>query len=133
MNLLKKKKKRSGKSEKSEGKEESQQNEESEKNQKIITSYEGYQKNKILDLSEISEFSALISLEPPSPDLTLFEMKQLAEKYFEENKYNIEDILEYDDTNKDIQKKYLSLAVNELNKNDKIEKILFWKKFKNVV
>ena len=123
MNLLKKKTKRSGKSEKSEGKEESQQNKESEKNQKIITSYEGYQKNKILDLSEISEFSALISLEPPSPDLTLFEMKQLAEKYFKENKYNIEDILEYDDTNKDIQKKYLSLAVNELNKNDKIEKI----------
>ena len=39
-----------------------------------------------------------------------------------ENKYNVEEILEYDDTNKDVQKKYLSLIIKELNKNNKIDK-----------
>ena len=97
--------------------------EEQKEVQKVLTSYEGYRKRKITELSEISKFSTFIPLAPPSPDLTLFEMKESAVNYFKENKYNIEDILEYDDTNKDIQKHYLAFAVKELNKKNTLENI----------
>ena len=123
MKVLTKKTNRKGQKEDNEEKKKKSKNEEQKDEQKFMTSFEGYQKIKIIDISEISEFNTLISLDPPSPDLTLFEMKKLAENYFKENKYNIEDILEYDDTNKDIQKEYLTLAVKELNKKNKIENI----------
>ena len=47
----------------------------------------------------------------------------MAEIYLKENKYIIEDILAYDDTNKDIQKNYLNLAIKALNSNHKIDNI----------
>ena len=102
-----------------EGKPKEAQVKEAEKN---IISVEGYRKNKILDLMSVPEFNTSETLQPPSSDLSLFETKKLAELYLKENKYNIEEILEYDDTNKDVQKKYLSLIIKELNINDKIDK-----------
>ena len=90
--------------------------------EKNIIPFEEYRKNKILDLKSVDDFKTLFTLEPPSSDLSLFERKKLAEFYLKENKYNIEEILEYDDTNKDVQKKYLSLIIKELNKNNKIDK-----------
>ena len=95
----------------------------SKNEQTNIISYEGYKKSKIIELNDISEFNleSQIELEPPEPDLTLFQTKDLAQKYFLENKYNIESILQYDDTNKQIQEKYLSIAVNKLNSNNKKE------------
>ena len=90
--------------------------------EKNIISVEGYRKNKILDLMNVPEFNTSVTLEPPSSDLSLFEIKKLAELYLKENKYNVEEILQYDDTNKDVQKKYLSLIIKELNKNNKIDK-----------
>lgn len=147
MELLKKKKKRDktstqdmleksqeGKSKETQVKEEEKKNiisveEEGESNEaqvkkeeKNIISVEGYRKNKILDLMSVPEFNTSETLQPPSSDLSLFETKKLAELYLKENKYNIEEILEYDDTNKDVQKKYLSLIIKELNINDKIDK-----------
>ena len=95
--------------------------EEPKKEEKNVTSLEGYKDKRILDLINISEFNSLIPLEPPSSDISLFEMKKLAEIYLKENKYVIEDILAYDDTNKDIQKNYLNLAIKALNENPKIE------------
>ena len=100
-----------------------QKNEEQKELQKIKTSFEEYQKRKITEFSQISEFSPFIHLDPPSSDLTMFQMKELANIYLKENKYIIEDILQYDDTNKDIQKDYLVFAVNELNKTNKSESI----------
>ena len=91
-------------------------NEEQKEVQKIPTSHEGYQKRKITEFSEISKFSPFIHLDPPSSDLTMFQTKELASTYLKENKYIIEDILDYDDTNKDIQKDYLAFAIKELNK-----------------
>ena len=123
MKVLTKKTNREGQKKDNEQKKKKSKNEEQKDEQKFMTSFEEYQKIKIIDISEISEFNTFIPLDPPSPDLTLFEMKKLAENYFKENKYNIEDILEYDDTNKDIQKEYLTLAVKELNKKKKIENI----------
>ena len=123
MNPLNKKRSREEQKECHEDKNKKPKNEEQKEMKKITTSYEGYQKCKITKLSEISEFSSFISLSPPSSDITLFETKKLADLYFNENKYNIEDILEYDDTNEDIQKEYLTLAVKELNKENKIENI----------
>ena len=123
MNPLNKKRSREEQKECHEDKNKKPKNEEQKEMKKISTSYEGYQKCKITKLSEISEFSSFISLSPPSSDITLFETKKLADLYFNENKYNIEDILEYDDTNEDIQKEYLTLAVKELNKENKIENI----------
>ena len=123
MKALNKKRSREKQSQCDEDKNKKSKNEEQKEKKKITTSYEGYQKLKISKLSEISEFSSFISLSPPSSDITLFEKKKLAEIYFKENKYNVEDILEYDDTNKDIQKEYLTLAVKELNKENKIENI----------
>ena len=104
---------------KEEGEPKETQIKEEEKN---IISVEGYRKNKILDLMNVPEFNTLVTLEPPSSDLSLFEIKKLAELYLKENKYNVEEILQYDDTNKDVQKKYLSLIIKELNKNNKIDK-----------
>ena len=86
-----------------------------------MDSQEGYKDKRILDLINISEFNSLIPLDPPSSDISLFEMKKLAKNYLKENKYIIEDILAYDDTNKDLQKKYLNLAIKALNGNPKIE------------
>ena len=86
-----------------------------------MASQEGYKDKRILDLINISEFNSLIPLDPPSSDISLFEMKKLAKNYLKENKYIIEDILAYDDTNKDLQKKYLNLAIKALNGNPKIE------------
>ena len=123
MNPLNKKRSREEQKKCHEEKNKKPKNEEQKEMKKITTSYEGYQKCKITKLSEISEFSSFISLSPPSSDITLFETKKLADLYFNENKYNIEDILEYDDTNEDIQKEYLTLAVKELNKENKIENI----------
>ena len=123
MNPLNKKRSREEQKECHEDKNKKPKNEEQKEMKKITTSYEGYQKCKITKLSEISEFSSFISLSPPSSDIRLFETKKLADLYFKENKYNIEDILEYDDTNEDIQKEYLTLAVKELNKENKIENI----------
>ena len=65
--------------------------------EKNIISVEGYRKNKILDLMSVPEFNTSETLQPPSSDLSLFEIKKLAELYLKENKYNIEEILEYDD------------------------------------
>ena len=86
---------------------------------KIISSIEGFQKSKILEFTDVSEFNSLLRLSPPDPNLSLFETKKFAELYFQEKKYNTEDLLEYDNTNANIQKKYLSIAVNQLNKNPK--------------
>ena len=86
---------------------------------KIISSIEGFQKSKILEFTDVSEFNSLLRLSPPDPNLSLFETKKYAELYFQEKKYNTEDLLEYDNTNANIQKKYLSIAVNQLNKNPK--------------
>ena len=94
----------------------------SKKTKKMVIPNEGYKDKKIIDLSNIPEFNSLDKLEPPFSDLSLFETKKYAEKYFKEGKYNIEDILEYDDTNKNIMKKYLELAIQELNCNKNLEK-----------
>ena len=106
---------------KCEEKEKSKKIEELKKEPKNLTSFDGYKKNKIKELNDITEFSSLIPLPPPTPYLTLFETKILAEKYLQEKKYKIENILKYDDTNKEIQKKYLTLLVNELNTDNKKE------------
>ena len=95
--------------------------EDPKKEEKNMTSLEGYKDKRILDLINISEFNSLIPLNPPSSNISLFEMKKLAENYLKENKYVVEDILEYDDTNKDIQKNYLNLAIKALNENTKLE------------
>ena len=121
------KKEKKQKENKKEKKQKENKKEEKENN---TISFEGYSKNKILDMADISEFNPL--LDPPqiNPDLTLFEIKKLAEEYFKQNRYNIEGLLEYDNTNKNILKKYLSCAINKLNikydlsiKNIIIEKI----------
>ena len=61
--------------------------EEPKKEEKNITSLEGYKDKRILDLINISEFNSLIPLNPPSSNISLFEMKKLAEIYLNENKY----------------------------------------------
>ena len=126
MNTLNNKRRREKQNEDNEDKNKRPKKEEQKEVEKIITSYEGYRDKKITKLSsksEISEFLPFIPLAPPSSDLTLFKMKEHAVNYFNENKYNIEDILEYDDTNKDIQKDYLVFAIKELNKTNKLENI----------
>ena len=55
----------------------------------------------------VPEFNISVTLEPPSSDLSLFEIKKLAELYLKENKYNVEEILQYDDTNKDVKKIFI--------------------------
>ena len=51
--------------------------------------------------------------------MSLLKKKILAQQYFEEQKYNIEEILKYDNTNKSIQKEYLNIAVNKLENETK--------------
>ena len=123
MKALNNKRNREKENEGKEYKNKKQKNEEQKELQKIKTSFEEYQKRKITEFSQISEFSPFIHLDSPSSDLTMFQMKELANIYLKENKYIIEDILQYDDTNKDIQKDYLVFAVNELNKTNKSESI----------
>ena len=73
-------------------------------------SYEGFKNKGIIDnfkeipyyLDELNSFS-------------LFEKKDLAEQNLESNAYNIENLLLMDQTNKKLQKKYLSIAVKLLN------------------
>jgi len=77
---------------------------------KIIRA-EKYSNQKIL--KSLNE--KYIPLQPPPSSMDLFERKEKAKFFFEENKYNVEDILKYDNTNKDIQKCYLINAVKELN------------------
>ena len=121
--MLNNKRNREKQNEDNEDKNKRPKNEEQKEVQKVIISNEGYRDRKITKLFEISEFSPFIHLDPPSSDLSIFDMKKLAVSYFKENKYNIEDILEYDDTNKDIQKDYLAFAVKQLNKKNTLENI----------
>ena len=88
------------------------------KTKKMVIHNEGYKDKKILDLSNIPEFNSLDKLEPPFSDLSLFETKKYAEKYFKEGKYNIEDILEYDDTNKNIILEKIQKCGIILDKNE---------------
>ena len=81
---------------------------------KIIRA-EKYSNQKILN----SLNKKYIPLQPPPSSMDLFERKEKAKFYFEENKYNVEDVLLYDNTNKDIQKCYLINAVKELNNENK--------------
>ena len=120
---MNKKRNREEQNEDKEDKNKRQKNEEQKEVQKIIVYYEEYRERKITELFETSEFSPFIHLAPPSSDLTIFERKKSAVNYFKENKYIIEDILEYDDTNKYIQKDYLAFAVKELNKTNTLENI----------
>ena len=121
--MLNNKRNREKEKEDNEDKNKRPKNEEQKEVQKVIISNEGYRDRKITKLFEISEFSPFIPLDPPSSDLSIFDMKKSAVSYFKENKYNIEDILEYDDTNKDIQKDYLAFAVKQLNKKNTLENI----------
>ena len=81
---------------------------------KIIRA-EKYSNQKILK----SLNKKYIPLQPPPSSMDLFERKEKAKFYFEENKYNVEDVLLYDNTNKDIQKCYLINSVKELNNENK--------------
>lgn len=118
MDFLKQKTKRkNSKNSNKQSENQEEKNNENEEQKNSVTSFEGFQKYKVLESADVSEFNLLINLEPPSPDLSLFQTKKLAEEYFHENKYNIEDLLEYDNTNPNIQKKYLSMVINKLNKD----------------
>ena len=85
-----------------------------------FTSHEGYGKKNIINLISPDQTNFSILPEPPS-SMSLFERKEKAQEYFEENKYNIEDLLNYDNTNKNIQKHYLKYAVTQLNKVNDLE------------
>ena len=76
--------------------------------------YEIYKDKTII----INSDKSLIHLDPPTVSMNLFERKEIAQKLFLEEGYSIEDLLKYDNTNKEIQKKYLNLAVNEFIKKD---------------
>ena len=65
----------------------------------IITSNEGYKNENIINVLNINPFN---SPPPPSLYLSLFKTKKMVEKIFQNNKYNIEDILRYNHTNKNI-------------------------------
>ena len=76
--------------------------------------YEIYKDKTII----INSDKSLIHLDPPTVSMNLFERKEIAQKLFLEKSYNIEDLLKYDNTNKEIQKKYLNIVVNEFIKKD---------------
>ena len=124
--IIKHKRKREGKSKNIKINESSNENKNKIKSKKMkknkvklnkIIRAEKYSNQKILK----SLNKKYIPLQSPPSSMDLFERKEKAKFYFEENKYNVEDILIYDNTNKDIQKCYLINAVKELN-NEK-EKI----------
>jgi len=77
--------------------------------------HEIYGKKTIINLLSNDQSKFPILPEPLS-SMSLFERKEKAKEYFEENKYNLEDLLNYDNTNKNIQKQYLKYTVNLLNK-----------------
>lgn len=76
--------------------------------------YEKYKDENILEFDKNS-----IHLSEPPSSMSLLKKKILAQQYFEEQKYNIEEILKYDNTNKSIQKEYLNIAVNKLENETK--------------
>jgi len=81
-------------------------------------SYEKYKDENIVEFDKNS-----IHLSEPLSSMSLLKKKILAQQYFEEQKYNIEEILKYDNTNKLIQKKYLNIALNKLeNETKKVKK-----------
>lgn len=47
--------------------------------------------------------------------MSLFERKKKADFFIQEKNYDIENLLKYDNTNKNIQKKYLNIATTYLN------------------
>ena len=94
---------------------------ESPKEEIINISHEKYKHKKIIESPEIEGFNSISSLEPPSPSISLFERKKLVIDFMKENIYNVEDILEYDDTNIEVQKKYLKILINKLNNNKELE------------
>ena len=123
--IIKHKRKREGKSKKNiKIKKSSNENKNKIKSKKLkknknklnkIIRAEKYSNQKILN----SLNKKFIPLQPPPSSMDLFERKEKAKFYFEENKYNVEDVLLYDNTNKDIQKCYLINSVKELNNENK--------------
>ena len=123
--IIKNKRKREGKSKKNiKIKKSSNENKNKIKSKKLkknknklnkIIRAEKYSNQKILN----SLNKKYIPLQPPPSSMDLFERKEKAKFYFEENKYNVEDVLLYDNTNKDIQKCYLINSVKELNNENK--------------
>ena len=79
--------------------------------------YEKYKDENIVEFDK-----NCIRLSEPSSSMPLLKKKILAKQYFDEQKYNIEEILKYDNTNKLIQKEYLHIAVNKLENETKKNK-----------
>jgi hypothetical protein len=77
---------------------------------------EVYKELKIIDLKEFQNLKSSFTFPETKSSDSLFKIRRLAIKYFNENKYNIEDIIQLDDTNPDIRKKYLQFLINILNK-----------------
>lgn len=85
---------------------------------KIYFSIEGYNTKGIINNFEDISYN-LNDLNK----LTLSERKEMAEKNKSKKKFNLEELLSMDQTNKSIQKKYLTLAVGMINKENKIQNI----------
>ena len=78
--------------------------------EELPVSQEGF-KNKGI----INDFKDIPSYLDDLNDLTLFDKKEEAENNLETNKYNIEQLLLMDQTNKKLQKEYISVAVKLFN------------------
>jgi hypothetical protein len=84
----------------------------------IPISYEGF-KNKALT----EDFKDIPYYLEESNKMSLFEKKEETENNLETNIYSIEKLLLMDQTNKILQKKYLSIAIDLLNSEEDKEKI----------
>ena len=78
--------------------------------EEIPVSQEGYKNKAITD-----NFKDIPSYLDEPNDLSLFDKKEETENNLETNKYNIENLLLMDQTNKKLQKKYLAIAIELLN------------------
>lgn len=73
------------------------------------------EKYKDIRIIEFPEKTNENKLEEPPSSMSLFERKKKADFFIQEKNYDIENLLKYDNTNKNIQKKYLNIATTYLN------------------
>lgn len=97
-------------------------NQNSNYQEEIPISQEGYKNKAITDnFKDIPPYLEELN------DLSLFEKKEEVENNLETNKYSIENLLLMDQTNKKLQKKYISIAIQLLNSEKDLEKIVILK------
>jgi len=95
------------------------ENVEEEKEDKIFLSKEEYERKSIFDFNEFPQYYQKFN------DFTPFERKKIVEDYFKHpnNQYSFEELLNLDNTNKDLQINYAKLIVDKINNEKDHEKM----------